>query len=88
MPKEPRITIDILVDFDRKAREQLSKETLTAQDYLRLAQRSEEGGRNFSAAVYYHLAALAVGSSREARLYEILSEEMRDRISLGRSGEE
>jgi hypothetical protein len=88
VPRHPLISIDVMLEFDTRARERLGVDSLSAEDYARLAQRAEEAGHNYGAAVYYHLASLAVRTQRQARVYQILSEEMQDRISLGRAGEE
>lgn len=87
MPKEPKITIAVLAEFDSKARRRLGREDLRAEDYVGLAQEAEEGGRYRPAAVYYHLASLAAPPGRRAELFRVLSEEMLDRVSLGGAGE-
>jgi hypothetical protein len=51
-----------------------------------LAHEAEEKSHFFEAAVYYHIAALASTPGPMARTYEVLSEEMQERMAFGWGG--
>jgi hypothetical protein len=83
VPKEPKITVAVVSEFAQKAEARLGKNNLTVDDWLSQARESEERGRYYAAAVYYHIASLAAAPAPKAEMYRVLAEEMQDRMIFG-----
>jgi hypothetical protein len=76
----------LISEYSQKAEARLGSRRIELGEWVMLAHEAEEKSHFFEAAVYYHIAALASTPGPMARTYEVLSEEMQERMAFGWGG--